>query len=509
MKGAKGKFSLKGLSSISQKTPFGDSADGYFVLLNRRGETVRSFNWESDEINVIFNRENRRIETVADLNCLDEQKIKFDLLAETSKEKLQKMALPIADAGELRWVPNIAGFSDEYELAPEQILNAKKAVWISAAVQLGLAGLVVIAGFLGASGPRKTEFVVTMLPEQTIQKMLAENEQKLPILTQQAQLTASTKIARQNPRDIVVAPSIRKLRKNAPVPTHSTSFKQVRRHSKGPRGGGYKSDAPRGYGTNEPSMNSIGVLGALNSPRVKGGNGGRGGLNLQAVGTEPGSGAGGRGHGGFASNGGGGRGLGGLGTGRGQGLSNAMFGRGLIAASFGDGSPAPGSGGYGTRGRMGGGAQGAGYGTQTIVGSWKGTGPKGDGPGGSGVGNGDPNGSPYGLVDGDDEDAVVTGGLDMESIREIIYRNMGQIRYCYEQGLQRSPGLAGRVTVKFQIAGNGRVSLANVRHSSVRSSQVENCMVSKIRNWKFPKPHGGVNVAVVYPFNLQRTVSMR
>ncbi len=509
MKGTKGKFNLKGLSSISQKKPYGDSAEGYFVLLNRRGDTVRSFNWEGDDINVIFNRENRRIETVANLKALEEQEISFDLLAETTKNKLQKTPLQIAEAGELRWVPSIAGFSDEYELPPEQILDTKKAVWVSAAIQLGLAGLVVIAGFFSNSGSKKPEVAVTLLPEATIQKMLADGEEKPKVPAQQANIKLATKIARQNPRDIVVAPSIKKLRKNAPVPTHSTSFKQARRHSKGPRGGGYKSDAPRGYGTNEPYMNSIGALGALNSPRVKGGNGGRGGLNLQAVGTEPGSGAGGRGHGGFGSNGGGGRGLGGIGTGRGQGLSNAMYGRGLIAAPFGDGSPAPGSGGYGTRGKMGGGAQGAGYGTQTIVGSWKGTGPKGDGPAGSGVGNGDPNGSPYGLVDGDDDGAVVTGGLDMESIREIIYRNMGQIRYCYEQGLQRSPSLSGRVTVKFQIAGSGRVSLANIRHSSVRSMQVESCMVSKIRNWKFPKPQGGVNVAVVYPFNLQRTVSMR
>jgi len=509
MMGAPGKFSLKGLSTITQKTPFGDSADGYFVLLNRRSETVRSFNWESDEINVIFNHDSRRIETVADLKSLEEQEVTFDLLAETTKEKLQKAALPIGQAGELRWVPNIASFSAEYELPPEQILNTKKALWTSAGIQLGLAGLVGIAGFFSTSGSRTSEVVVTLLPEQTIQKMLAAREQNLPVIAQQSQIKAATKVARPNPKDIIVAPSIRKLRKNTPVPTYSTSFKQVRRHSKGPRGGGYKSDAPRGYGTNEPYMNSIGALGALNSPRVKGGNGGRGGLNLRAVGTEPGSGAGGRGYGGFGANGGGGRGLGGLGTGRGQGLSNAMYGRGLIAAPFGDGSPAPGSGGYGTRGKMGGGAQGAGYGTQTIVGSWKGTGPKGEGPAGSGVGNGDPNGSPYGLVDGDDEGAVVTGGLDMESIRAVIYRNMGQIRYCYEQGLQRSPNLAGRVTVKFQIAGSGRVSLANVRHSSVRSSQVESCMVSKIRNWKFPKPQGGVNVAVVYPFSLQRTVSMR
>lgn len=493
--------------SLKKKNTIGDSADGYFVLENKKGETVRTFRWEEDDVCIVFNRQNRRVETVADLKELDKAGIEYDLLAETTKKKLKKTPVEIARAGQLRWVDAISGLSPEYRLADDKTLEPKKALWYSVGAQVALGLLIVIAGyFSGSKQPPKTDAVVTLVSQETIQKMLrAQEPQQIP---QQAK-AAQPQIHRQNPRDIVVAPSMKKLRKNAPIPTHSTTAKVAKRHSKGLRGGGYKSDAPRGYGTNEPHMNQIGALGALNSPRVKGGNGGRGGLNLQAVGTEPGSGAGGKGHGGFGSNGGGGRGLGGLGTGRGQGLANAMYGKGLIAAPFGDGSPAPGSGGYGTRGKMGGGAQGAGYGTQTIVGSWKGTGPKGNGPAGSGVGNGDPNGSPWGLVDGDDDGAVVTGGLDMESIREIIYRNMGQIRYCYEQGLQKSPGLSGRVTVKFQISGSGSVSLAGVRHSSVRSSQVEGCMVSKIRGWKFPKPQGWVNVAVVYPFNLQRTVSMR
>jgi TonB family protein len=314
----------------------------------------------------------------------------------------------------------------------------------------------------------------------------------------------------QAAKNIVVAPSETKITKNTPVPKKSTSFKKTAKVSnKGPRGGGYKGEGPRGYGTNEPYMNSIGALGALNSPRVKGGNGGRGGLNLQAVGTEAGSGAGGKGYGGFGNNGAGGRGKGGLGIGKGMGFSNAMYGKGLIAAPFGDGGAAPGSGGYGTRGKAGGGAQGAGYGTETIVGSWKGTGPKGNGPAGSGVGNGDPYGSPWGNVDGDDGDAIVTGGLDRDQINEVIMRNLGQIRYCYEQGLQRKPDLSGRVSVKFQIGGGGSVTTANVKHSSVRSAQVESCIVAKLRNWRFPKPHGGVSVAVTYPFVLRRNVSMR
>lgn len=486
-------------------------SDGHFVLENTRGEVVRAFLWEEDSITLVARHDNGRIETVVDENFLKESGkisgVDFKVLAVTTKSELKKQPIEISGKGRLKWIAAVTLLSPQHELAEDLALPPKKAAGWSLGIQLGMAALFVIAGFFSGSQVKKSnEVSVTLLTQDTVQKMMRER----PEPGQTEELPVKQAATQLKPREIVVAPTIKKIRKNAPVPTHSTSFKRTaRQHSKAPRGGGYKSEAPRGYGTNEKQMNSIGALAALHEPRVRGGNGGRGGLNLQAVGKEPGSGAGGKGHGGFGTNGGGGKGLGGLGSGRGQGLSNAMYGKGLVAAPFGDGSPAPGSGGYGTRGKMGGGAQGAGYGTQTIVGSWKGTGPKGDGPAGSGVGNGDPNGSPFGSVDGEDDDAVVTGGLDMESIREIIYRNMGQIRYCYEQGLQRQPALSGRVTVKWQISGNGRVSLAGIRHSSVRSAQVESCMVSKIKNWHFPKPHGGVNVAVVYPFNLQRTVSMR
>lgn len=474
---------------------------GVFVLENAQGQVVRTFAWEGEEIIVIVRHDNRRVETHATLEQLNDEGIGYDVLAQTNVETLKAQALEIGQGrGRLVFVDSIATFAPEHELGEENAMKTPAALGWSIALQAGLAGLFLIAGvFTGSQSAEKKEVSVTILPQEVVEKML-ESEKV-------AATTPPKEVMEKAAKHVVVAPSETKIDKHAPIPTKSTG-KHVA--NKAPRGGGYKGPGPRGYGTNEPNMNSIGALGALNNaPRVKGGNGGAGGVNLQAVGTEPGSGAGGKGHGGFGSNGAGGRGRGGLGKGSGQGLANAMYGKGLIAAPFGDGGAAPGSGGYGTRGKMGGGAQGAGYGTETVVGSWKGTGPKGDGPAGSGVGNGDPNGSPWGASDGEGGDAIVTGGLDRDQIEQVIRRNIGQITYCYEQGLQKEPNLAGRVTVKFQIAGSGHVSIASVKDSSVRSVQVEGCIVSKLRNWTFPKPHGGVNVAVVYPFALRRTVSMR
>ena len=488
-----------------------NSTQGFFALENAHGNVVRSFHWETPKITVVFRHDTRRIETVATLKELEAQKIPFDILAESTQSEIRKTPLKVA-GGTLRWASE-AEFSPTYELAQEDKENYKRILGWSAGVQLAVTGLVVLAGAFFGNEQKPVDQTVTLIPKEALEQMLAKEEkkeEKKPVEEHQSKAAIREQQRIANSKKIVVAPSETKITKDTPVPTRSTSFKKTAHVAHGKHalhGGGYKGEGRRGYGTNEQNMNSIGALGALNnSKRVRGGNGGSGGLNLQAVSNEAGSGAGGKGFGGFGSNGAGGHGLGGLGKGKGMGLSNSMYGKGLIAAPFGDGSPAPGAGGYGTRGKAGGGAQGAGYGTMTMVGSWKGTGPKGNGPAGSGAGNGDPNGSPYGAADatGDDNDVLVTGGLDRDQIAEVIERHKGEILYCYEQGLQVKPSLSGRVAVKFQIGGNGRVEFANVAHSSVHSAQVEGCIAHKVKSWGFPHPQGGVSVAVTYPFLLRR-----
>lgn len=157
--------------------------------------------------------------------------------------------------------------------------------------------------------------------------------------------------------------------------------------------------------------------------------------------------------------------------------TTAFAGKGLSANSGGGGSTDLGQVGYGTRGRSGGQA---GYGKLNIG-------------GGSG-----------GYEHPMQEEGTSDGGLEMSQIEAVIKRNIGQIYYCYEKGLQSSPQLSGRVFTNFIINGNGRVQLAQVGRSSLQSASVEQCMVGKIKGWKFPTPHGNVDVNVSYPFTLKR-----
>ena len=100
----------------------------------------------------------------------------------------------------------------------------------------------------------------------------------------------------------------------------------------------------------------------------------------------------------------------------------------------------------------------------------------------------------------DDEESVVEGGLDKEVIAAVIKEHLGQIRYCYERQLSGNPNLLGKVKVRFQIGADGTVGTENIGQSTLKNAVVEECILRRIAKWKFPKPKGGTQVNVSYPF---------
>ena len=105
--------------------------------------------------------------------------------------------------------------------------------------------------------------------------------------------------------------------------------------------------------------------------------------------------------------------------------------------------------------------------------------------------------------------ATVTGGmLSKKQISDVIIRNKGAIRYCYESQLMRYPTLRGKVTVDFIIDTNGRVSKVKVPNNTLTQKaakdKVGRCLIKFISRWRFPKPKGG-KVRVIYPFTFGRS----
>ena len=110
--------------------------------------------------------------------------------------------------------------------------------------------------------------------------------------------------------------------------------------------------------------------------------------------------------------------------------------------------------------------------------------------------------SSVGIVD---EETEIQGGLDREVIARVIRSQLGQIRYCYERQLSASPDLYGKVLVKFTIGGEGAVAARQIGKTTLKNAMVEGCILRRIASWKFPKPKGGTNVHVSYPFLFKST----
>ncbi|MDZ4677976.1 MAG: AgmX/PglI C-terminal domain-containing protein [Oligoflexia bacterium] len=200
------------------------------------------------------------------------------------------------------------------------------------------------------------------------------------------------------------------------------------------------------------TVGALGVLGSLNKSNQKGG------LQLNAVAVSRGAGLGG--------------------TAGSGGVQTSFYGKGLVGAALGPGAKAQGLGGYGTKGKGGGRA---GYGQLSLIGS---------------------SSAVYAPIE---KDATIEGGLTMEQIAAVINRHLGEVRYCYERGIQSNPDVSGRLAIRFFIAGTGIVKSANTTSSSLRDVEIENCIVERLKTWKFPEPKGGATVKVDFPFVLKRT----
>lgn len=93
----------------------------------------------------------------------------------------------------------------------------------------------------------------------------------------------------------------------------------------------------------------------------------------------------------------------------------------------------------------------------------------------------------------------VDGSLDSESIAKVVRARLRSIQDCYEKELKRNSSLAGKIEVEFTIGEGGDVEEARVSSNKMGSAEVGDCIVSRVRRWKFPQPKGG-SVTVNYPF---------
>ena len=150
--------------------------------------------------------------------------------------------------------------------------------------------------------------------------------------------------------------------------------------------------------------------------------------------------------------------------------------------------------------------------TQTMPGDGKPGGSKGD----PGVTGGEPGGGSEGGCQVNPEDPLgscspggkgvieegelsTVGAIDKAVVRKVVREHFEALRYCYEATLLANPDIAGTVLAKFTIQIDGTVH--DVTASGVHPD-VETCIATKVRGFRFPKPDGA-KVEVAYPFTFK------
>lgn len=404
---------------------------GKFVLENQNGETIRTFTFKDDAVFLIYRHDTRRVEAVSNLSELDKEEISYDVLKKTTTSVVMKRPVALSNGAKFRWVDEVGKTVGLVQIKDDSEDEAKQIYKYTAYTQLGAMIFILIVGLLIEPFfmPKQEETVVTILPRQFVQK-----REQVTVKASETKVNPETKVAKKR------------------VDSHVKQVSKILTAKvKAPK----KQNAPLRTKVQVENVGALGVLGGM-----KTGSKNSSGFNVNAMNDSRGTSWNGAGAGGVG------------------GMERAIPGKGLVASAMGQGGQVEGGGGYGTRGKAGGGRPG--YGSMNM------------------------GGTAAAYFEPVQEEALVEGGLDKDQIAAVINRHIGEVIYCYEKGLQQKAGLSGRVGVKFLINGQGDVASANVNNSSLGNAEVEGCITNRLRGWKFPKPVGGVNVKVQYPFVLKR-----
>ncbi len=82
----------------------------------------------------------------------------------------------------------------------------------------------------------------------------------------------------------------------------------------------------------------------------------------------------------------------------------------------------------------------------------------------------------------------------MTSIGDFVRSRNQQLQFCYQDARSSNPDLAGSATVGVLLAPDGAVTRTDVLRRSWDgrgTEQLEGCVLSKVRSWKFPPADAG------------------
>lgn len=92
---------------------------------------------------------------------------------------------------------------------------------------------------------------------------------------------------------------------------------------------------------------------------------------------------------------------------------------------------------------------------------------------------------------------------DADDVESLVRPKISDLNACYKDEQQQNPKAFGKVLMSFTIQKDGRTSDVRLLASTLKSPNMEGCLVGKIEAWQFPPPRDGQEIKVRYPFSFQ------
>lgn len=95
----------------------------------------------------------------------------------------------------------------------------------------------------------------------------------------------------------------------------------------------------------------------------------------------------------------------------------------------------------------------------------------------------------------------IRGGMSREAVLKVVNAHLDEVRDCYERELLHNPGISGKILMEWLIQLDGTVRYAKVKFTNIgHSSDLHTCLQAQVVTWNFPRPKGGEEVLVTFPF---------
>lgn len=92
--------------------------------------------------------------------------------------------------------------------------------------------------------------------------------------------------------------------------------------------------------------------------------------------------------------------------------------------------------------------------------------------------------------------------FDREAFRQVVRKELSDVKKCYETELITKPDLEGKVVLVMEIDDKGliRKATADSEKTTLKDEKVLNCIFEESKTWKAPPADKGVIAIISYPF---------